>query len=131
MIATAFPNLEICLVIFISGFNLPCCMKKDLIVAKIEASADGSHIHVTFSDPKESRPGNQNQFEPNPKDFSSMEDLMRNMPKIITNIPGLMGGNIQVDKTTLKFTMKEYEDFGFKVGDRVTFSVEKSDASGV
>ena len=52
-------------------------MKKEFIVARIEASQDGSpYVYVTFNDPKEYKPGEkqQNPFGPNAMAFSSLDD---------------------------------------------------------
>jgi hypothetical protein len=52
-----------------------------------------------------------------------MEDLMKNMPKIMANMPGLGGG--QSESPTVKLSMREYEDMNIKVGDKVYFDIHK------
>jgi hypothetical protein len=90
-------------------------MKKDFIVSKIEALQDGSHyVLVAFTDPNASKStGGGGSGEAIP--FTSPEDLMKNLPKVMSNMFGVGGG----DSPTFKITMKEYEDMVIKVGDRV------------
>jgi hypothetical protein len=105
-------------------------MRKELIVAKIQSPQEGSqhYVYVTFSDEKEyrnldKRP--QSQFGPGVGAFNSVEDLMKNMPKIMANMPGLGGG--QTDSPTVKLSMREYEDMNIKVGDKVYFDIRTHD----
>lgn len=107
-------------------------MKREFIVAKIEGSQDGSpYVYVTFNDPKEYKPDkpNMNPFGSNVTSFSSIEDLMKNMPKVMASFPGLGGG--LTDSPTIKFSMHEYQDMGIKVGDKVYVEIQKADSSGV
>ena len=105
-------------------------MRKEFIVSKIQSPEEGSqhYVYVTFSDEKEyrdqaKRP--QSQFGPGVGAFNSMEDLMKNMPKIMANMPGLGGG--QSESPTVKLSMREYEDMNIKVGDKVYFDIYKQD----
>ena len=105
-------------------------MRKEFIVSKIQSPEEGSqhYVYVTFSDEKEyrdqaKRP--QSQFGPGVGAFNSMEDLMKNMPKIMSNMPGLGGG--QSESPTVKLSMREYEDMNIKVGDKVYFDIHKQD----
>ena len=54
--------------------------------------------------------------------FTSPEDLMKNLPKAMGNISKMMGGGMggPADSPTFKISMKEYEDLGIKVGDKVS-----------
>ena len=65
-------------------------MKKDFTVSKIEAPEDGSpYVFVTFTDRNEPRSaGNSGEAIP----FTSPEDLMKNLPKVMSNIYGAGGG---------------------------------------
>jgi hypothetical protein len=107
-------------------------MKREFIVAKIEASQDGSpYVYVTFSDPKEYKPDKptMNPFgASNVAAFSSMDDLMKNLPKVMAGFPGMMGA---IESPTIKFSMREYQDMGIKVGDRVFIEIQKSESSGI
>jgi len=106
-------------------------MKKDFIVAKVEASTDGSpYIYVTFKDQNEYyKPSDNksNPFGPNVMAFTSPEDLMKNLPKAMSNITNMFGGGAGAfsDSPTFKVTMKEYDDLKIKVGDKVTIEVHK------
>jgi hypothetical protein len=104
-------------------------MRKEYIVAKIQSPPEGSHyIYITFSNEKEYRSQDkkpQSQFGPGIGTFNSIEDLMKNMPKIMANIPGIGGG--QTDSPTVKLSMREYEDMNIKVGDKVYLDIYKPD----
>ena len=106
-------------------------MRKEYIVAKIESPQEGSHyVYVTFSDEKEYRSQEtktQSQFGPGVGAFNSIEDLMKNMPKIMANTPGLGGGGGggQTGSPTVKLSMREYEDMNIKVGDKVYLDIYK------
>lgn len=107
-------------------------MKREFIVARIEASQDGSpYVYVTFNDPKEYKPDNKptNPFGPNTMAFSSIEDMMKNMPKVMAGIPGMLGG--MTETPTLKLSMREYQDLSIKVGDKVSIEIQKVETSGV
>ena len=107
-------------------------MKREFIVARIEASQDGSpYVYVTFNDPKEYKPDrpSTNPFGSGVATFNSIEDLMKNMPKVMANIPGLGGG--LTESPTIKLSMKEYQDMSIKVGDKVYVEIEKAESSGV
>ena len=109
-------------------------MRKEFIVARIESPQEGSHyVYVTFGDEKEIRSQEtktQSQFGPGVGTFNSIEDLMKNMPKIMANIPGLGGGGGGLTESpTVKLSMREYEDMNIKVGDKVYFDIYKHDNS--
>jgi hypothetical protein len=116
-------------------------MKKDFIVSKIEAPQDGSqYVLVAFADPNERKStgrasdnsylqspfGNSNKAMP----FTSPEDLMKNLPKAMSDMFGV-GGGISGDSPTFKITMKEYEDMGIKVGDKVGIEINKIVSDGI
>ena len=99
-------------------------MKKDFIVSKTEASQDGSpYVFVTFTDP-DSKGGDSSAQS----SFSSPEDLMKNLPKVMSNMYGA-GGGMPGNSPTFEITMKEYEDMAIKVGDKVGIEVKKVDSS--
>jgi hypothetical protein len=108
-------------------------MKKDFIVSKIEASQDGSpYVYVAFTDPNESKStgksgfGNSGEAIP----FTSPEDLMKNLPKAMSNMFGA-GGGMSRNSPTFKISMKEYEDMAIKVGDKVGMEINKVDSGGI
>ncbi len=107
-------------------------MRKEFIVAKIQSPQEGSqhYVYVTFSDEKEYRTQEkspQSQLGPGVGAFNSIEDLMKNMPKIMANMPGLGGAGTQSESPTVKLSMREYEDMNIKVGDKVYFDILKQD----
>jgi len=113
-------------------------MKKDFIVARIEASQDGSpYVYVAFGDPNDYKPGGerqqQNPFGPNVMAFTSPEDLMKNLPKAIGNISRMLDGGYAgvTEEPSLKISMKDYEDMAIKVGDKVTIELKKTNSGGI
>ncbi|MFZ0512695.1 MAG: hypothetical protein WAM14_13900 [Candidatus Nitrosopolaris sp.] len=111
-------------------------MKKEYIISRIEASQDGSpYVYVAVSDPsdyKQDGEKQQNPFGPNMMAFTSPEDLMKNLPKMMSNISRMAGGGAGLtDAPTFKMSMREYEDIAIKVGDKVTIEIKKSDNSGI
>ena len=105
-------------------------MKKDFIVSKIDAPQDGSqYVLVTFTDRNEPRSaGKSGEAIP----FTSPEDLMKNLPKAMSNITNMFGGGgAMSDSPTFKVTMKEYDEMKIKVGDKVTIDVQKFEHNDV
>ena len=110
-------------------------MKKDFIVSKIEALQDGSqYVFIGFIDPNEPKSSGEagNPFGKSGEavPFTSPEDLMKNLPKVMSNMLGA-GGGMHGNSPTFKITMKEYEDMAIKVGDKVTIEIKRTDSSGV
>jgi hypothetical protein len=110
-------------------------MKKDFIVSKIEAPQDGSqYVFIGFTDPNEPKSsggaGSPSSKSGEAIPFTSPEDLMKNLPKVMSNMLGA-GGGMHGNSPTFKITMKEYEDMALKVGDKVTIEINKVDSSGI
>jgi hypothetical protein len=104
-------------------------MKKDFIVSKIEAPQDGSpYVFVAFTDPNEPKSAGTSGSSYPQSSFSSPEDLMKNLPKVMSNMYGT-GGGMPGNSPTFKITMKEYGDIAIKVGDKVGIEVKKVDSS--
>ena len=115
-------------------------LKKDFIVSRIEAPQDGSqYVLVAFTDPNEPKSiggsggsylqspfGNSGKAMP----FTSPEDLMKNLPKTMSDMFG-RGEGMSRDSPTFKITMKEYEDMAIKVGDKVGIEISKVVSNGV
>ena len=119
-------------------------MKKEYIVSRIEASQDGSpYVYISFTDPNVSKSpapvgGAGKSFPQSPfgigvGTFTSPEDLMKNLPKAMSNMFGGsgLGGISSGDSPAIKFSMREYEDMQLKVGDKVTIEIKKADSSGI
>lgn len=105
-------------------------MNKEFIASRIEAAPDSSpYVYISFSDPSDYKPGAEKQQSPNVMAFTSPDDLMRNLPKAMSNISKMMGGGGISDSPTFKVSMKEYEDMNIRVGDKVTINIKKSDSS--
>ncbi|MFQ5941227.1 MAG: hypothetical protein ACE5KA_05985 [Nitrososphaerales archaeon] len=97
-------------------------MRKEFVVVRIDAAPDGSpQVLVSLADPKDVRGKGQAQFggPGSMGSFGSMEDLMKNMNKIFA---GQMMGSFT---TTLKLNMKEYQDSGIKIGDKIFIDITK------
>jgi hypothetical protein len=62
--------------------------------------------------------------------FTSPEDLMKNLPKVMSNMFGASGGMSRYSPT-FNISMKEYEDMGIKIGDKVGIEINKVDSSGI
>jgi hypothetical protein len=105
-------------------------MKKDFIVSKIDSPQDGiPYVFVAFTDPNESKSAGKSRSSYPQNSFSSPEDLMKNLPKAMSNMFNGSGG-ISGDSPTFRITMKEYEDMAIKVGDRVGMESNKVDRGG-
>jgi hypothetical protein len=65
--------------------------------------------------------------------FSSPEDLMKNLPKAMGNIAGMIGGGAGslADSPTFKLSMREYQDMGLRVGEKVSVEIKKKENSGI
>jgi hypothetical protein len=114
-------------------------MRKEFIVSKIEASQDGSpYVYVVFTDPNESKSAGGHAGRNFPQSpfgigvgavpFSSPEDLMKNLPKSMSNMLG-GGTGTPSDTPTFKISMKEYDDMQLKIGDKVTIEIKRADSS--
>ena len=104
-------------------------MKSEFIVSKIEASQDEKtpFVYVVFIDTKTPRKGNQQQspFGGTGMSFTSPDDLMKYLPKM------LGGGGVDLGNSpTFKLSIREYDETGLRVGDKVTIEIKKSDSSG-
>jgi hypothetical protein len=64
--------------------------------------------------------------------FNSPEDLMKNLQKAMGNMAGMIGGSGGLtDSPTFKLRMREYEDTGLRVGDKVSIEIKKKEANGI
>jgi hypothetical protein len=106
-------------------------MIKEFIVSRIEASHDGMpYVHVSFMDEASGeRQQPMSPFGVKAMTFSSPEDLMKNLPKAMSNVLG--SGMGVADAPTFKLSMREYEDLGLKVGDKVVIELKKPEITGI
>jgi hypothetical protein len=112
-------------------------MRKEFILSKIEAPQDESHyVYVVFTDPNEPKSAGGHTGRNFPQSpfgndvgavpFSSPEDLMKNLPKSMSNMLGGAGTVTPSDTPTFKISMKEYDDMQLKVGDKVTIEIKRT-----
>ena len=96
-------------------------LKKEYIITEISASPDGSpFVFITLRDPSEVR-GPQKVKRASPMvTFGSMNDMFKNLGNVIAK--QMMGGFA----TVVKLNLDEYEKLDFKVGDRVSVQINKT-----
>ena len=110
-------------------------MRKEFVVMRIDAAPDGApYVLVTLSLAKDMSEGNQpsNPFGGgNVMGFSNMDDMMKNLNKMIAGGGmGMMGGGAP-GTTSIKLDMHEYKQLGLSVGDKVNLDISKAEALGV
>ena len=104
-------------------------MKKEYIVRSIDAAPDGSpYVVVSLSSSKEVKEGMQPQspFGPKVMGFSNMNDMMKDLNKMLSGMGGMPGG-----VTTIKLEMHEYKQMNLSVGDKVFLELTKEESLGV
>jgi hypothetical protein len=93
----------------------------------------GPYVYIGFTDANDYKSGEAKQLNPfGPKEmgFSSPEDLMKNLPKAMGNMAGMIGGG-PTGSPTFKLSMREYENMGLKVGEKVSVEIKKKGDSGI
>jgi hypothetical protein len=91
------------------------------------------HVHIGFSEPAKSGEAKPlNPFGPSMTAFSSPEEMMKNLPKIMGNLPGMIGraGGFP-DSPVFKCSMRKYEDMNIRVGDKVSIEIMKKQDNGI
>ena len=109
-------------------------MKKEFVVKSIDSAPDGApYVVVSLSSIKDLKEGNQNPPAPfgSPKvmGFSNMNDMMKDLNKMMSGMGGGMG--MQSGITQLKLEMHEYKEMGLSVGDKVFLELSKAETLGV
>ena len=116
--------------------------KKEFIVSKIETSKDSSSsfVYVSIDTKSNFSPTRRQQgFPENPFGvaaipITSLDDL-KNLPKKISDaIESAFGGgrhNISSESTTFKMKVREFEELGIKVGDKVTLEINISNNNDI
>lgn len=96
-------------------------MKKEFVVVRIDSAPDGSpQVLVSLADPRDVRNKGQNQFgDQIMGSFGSMEDMMKNINKMFA------GQMMESFTTTLKLSIKEYQDSGIRIGDKIYLEITK------
>jgi hypothetical protein len=106
-------------------------MKKDFVVSKIESSQDSSqYVLVAFTDPNEPKSAGGFDKSGEAIPFTSPEDLMKNLPNIMSNMFDASGW-MSRGSPTFKISMKEYEEMAIKIGYKVGIEINKVDSSGI
>ncbi len=118
----------------LDGASVTLDMKKEYVVRSIDAAPDGApYVIVSLSSVKDLKEGTQNPQSPfgSPKvmGFSNMNDMMKDLNKMLSGMGGGMG--MQSGITQLKLEMHEYKEMGLSVGDKVFLELSKAESLGV
>ena len=106
-------------------------MRKAYVVMRIDAAPDGSpYVVVSLSLAKDMKEGNQppSPFGSNVMGFTNMDDMMKNLNKMMAGGMGGMGGP---GNTSIKLEMHEYKELNLSVGDKVFLDMSKAESLGV
>ena len=106
-------------------------MRKEYVVMRIDAAPDGStYVLVSLSLAKDMKEGNQppSQLGSNVMGFTNMDDMMKNLNKMMAGGMGGMGGP---GNTSIKLEMHEYKELNLSVGDKVFLDMSKAESLGV
>ena len=106
-------------------------MRKEYVVMRIDAAPDGSpYVVVSLSLAKDMKEGNQppSPFGSNVMGFTNMDDMMKNLNKMMAGGMGGMGGP---GNTSIKLEMHEYKELNLSVGDKVFLDMTKAESLGV
>ena len=98
---------------------------------RIDAAPDGSpYVVVSLSLAKDMKEGNQqpSPFVSNVMGFTNMDDMMKNLNKMMAGGMGGMGGP---GNTSIKLEMHEYKELNLSVGDKVFLDMSKAESLGV
>ncbi len=109
-------------------------MKKEFVVKSIDSAPDGApYVIVSLSSLRDLKDGSKNLQSPFEKSevmgFSNMNDMMKDLNKMMSGMGGGMG--IQSGVTRLKLEMHEYKDMGIAIGDKVFLELSKDESIGV
>ena len=107
-------------------------MRKEYVVMRIDAAPDGSpYVLVSLSLAKDMKEGNQppSPFGSNVMGFTNMDDMMKNLNKMMAGGMGSMGGG--PGNTSIKLDMHEYKELNLSVGDKVYLDLLKAETLGV
>ena len=92
---------------------------------------DGApYVVVSLSLAKDMKEGNQppSPFGSNVMGFTNMDDMMKNLNKMMAGGMGGMGGT---GNTSIKLDMHEYKELNLSVGDKVFLDLSKAESLGV
>ena len=107
-------------------------MRKEFVVMRIDAAPDGApYVLVSLSLAKDMKEGNQppSQLGSNVMGFTNMDDMMKNLNKMMAGgMGGMVGGP---GNTSIKLDMHEYKELNLSVGDKVFLDLAKAETLGV
>ena len=106
-------------------------MRKEYVVIRIDAAPDAApYVVVSLSSKKDMQEKDGPLSSPfgkaNVMGFTNMNDMAKELNKMMTGGGGMMGNT-----TTLKLDMLEYKDLALSVGDKVFLDLSKAESSGV
>ncbi|MEM3437425.1 MAG: hypothetical protein QXP55_02665 [Nitrososphaerales archaeon] len=105
-------------------------MKKEYIITEISAAPDGGpYVLITLVEPRDLKGSPQSHPSPSVvMGFTSMEDLMKDLQRALSGLSRqIMGRTL----TVIKLDMREYEESGLKVGDKIYLEITKIEKEGV
>ncbi len=114
-------------------------MDKYFIVSKIQSAEDGSpYIYISLVSSASSEKNKTQTQSPFGSTFN-IEDMMKNLPKTFSNMfggggAGAMDPNVfgaDTNSTTFKLSMREYQELGIKIGDRIKVGITKKESIGI
>jgi hypothetical protein len=96
-------------------------LRKEYVVTEISASPDGSpFVLITLRDPSDVRGPQKISPQSHMMTFTSMNDMFKNLGNVLSK--QMMGSFA----TVIKLSLDEYEKLDFKVGDRVSVEIDKT-----
>ena len=105
-------------------------MKKEFVVRSIDSAPDGApYVIVSLSSAKEIKESASPQaaFAPKVMGFTNMNDMMKDLNKMLGGAAGMPGGGV----TAIKLDMHEYKQMNLSVGDKVFVELTKAESLGV
>lgn len=95
-------------------------MRKEFVVKEIAAAPDsGPYVLVTLVDPRDMKESYRPRGQPVVMGAGSIDELVKGITKSF-------GGQMAQGFTTIiKLDMREYEDSGLRIGDRVKIEISK------
>ena len=105
-------------------------MRKEYVVVRIDAAPDAApYVVVSLSSKKDMQEKDGPLSSPfgkaNVMGFSNMNDMAKELNKMMTGGGGMMGNT-----TTIKLDMLEYKDLALSVGDKVFLDLSKAESAG-
>jgi hypothetical protein len=96
-------------------------LRKEYVITEVSASPDGSpFVLITLKDPSDVRGPQKISPKSNMVAFTSMNDMFKNLGNVLSK--QMMGSFA----TIIKISLDEYEKLNFKVGDRVSVEINKT-----